>query len=155
MTALRRASESRPSQTGLPRTFRPRLGRYLPWALGLVLFLAALTLAVLLPASWSAADRTLMVLTGLAMGEFLRRVGSVRVRADEDGLLVVNILSRERLAWAQVVSLRLREGDPWLVLDLDDGTTLSAMGVQGSEGAWAREQAVELATLVARRSALG
>lgn len=141
-----------PSGPALPRTFRPRLGRVVPWALGAVLLTAAVVLAAVLPASWTAADRVLMVATGLLMGEFLRRVGDVRVRADEDGLLVANILAKRRLAWAEVVSLRLVEGDPWLVFDLSDGSTLPAMGVQGSEGAYARRQAADLASLVAARS---
>jgi hypothetical protein len=118
-----------------------------------LLLAAAVAMAVFLPASWSAADRILMVATGVAMGEFLRRLGDVRVRADEGGLVVVNILSRRRLDWAEVLGVRLSPGDPWLVLDLSDGTTLAAMGVQGSEGAYARRQVAELADLVAASSA--
>lgn len=142
-----------PAVTDLPRTFRPRWGRRVPWAFGVVLLVAAVVLATVLPSSWSAGDRILMVATGLLMAEFLRRLGDVRVRADDEGLLVANILAKRRLAWAEVVSLRLLEGDPWLVLDLSDGTTLAAMGVQGSEGAYARHQAAELARLVSARSA--
>ena len=88
-----------------------------------------------------------LVVVGLA---FLARP---HVRADDEGLEIVNVGRRRRLGWAEVVAVRLGPGDPWLVLDLDDGTTISAMGVQSSDGARARRIAGQVAALVARNSA--
>nr|WP_269204592.1 PH domain-containing protein [Motilibacter deserti] len=82
----------------------------------------------------------------------MHRLADVRVVADEHGLTVANILGRRSLDWAEVVGVTLRPADPWLVLDVADGTTVSAMGVQGSDGAYAVRQAAQLELLVAERS---
>ena len=47
------------------------------------------------------------------------------------GLTVVNGYRKRHLEWAQVVSVQLPPGAPWPSLDLDDGTTISAMGIAG------------------------
>ncbi|RZS89362.1 PH (Pleckstrin Homology) domain-containing protein [Motilibacter rhizosphaerae] len=135
----------------LPRTFRPRWGRWVPYAVALVLLAAAVLLALLVT-SFAPADRILTVLLVLALVWVLHRLADVRVVAREEGLEVVNVLGRRRLAWAEVLSLHLHPGEPWLVLDLSDGTSLSAMGVQGSEGDYAQRQGREIATLVLRYS---
>ena len=41
-------------------------------------------------------------------------------------------------------AVTLRPGSPWAVLDLSDGTSVSAVGIQGSDGARARRQVAEL-----------
>ena len=53
-----------------------------------------------------------------------------KVVADESGVTVVNITSRRRLAWAEILQVNLRPGDPWVFLDLSDGTSLPALGIQ-------------------------
>lgn len=35
-----------------------------------------------------------------------------------------------RLEWAQILRVNLRPGDPWVFLDLSDGTSLPALGIQ-------------------------
>nr|WP_269205220.1 PH domain-containing protein [Motilibacter aurantiacus] len=82
----------------------------------------------------------------------MHRLADVRVVADQQGLLVANILRGRRLEWAEVLGVTLRPADPWLVLDVSDGSTVAAMGVQGSDGAYAVEQARQLAHLVAARA---
>ncbi|MGO4751310.1 PH domain-containing protein, partial [Streptomyces sp. 2MCAF27] len=42
----------------------------------------------------------------------------------------VNLTTKRRLAWAEVLRVNLRSGDPWVYLDLSDGTSLAAMGIQ-------------------------
>jgi hypothetical protein len=86
-----------------------------------------------------------MVGAALVVGHAMVRC---RVDADEDGLTVVNGYRTHRLEWGQVVEVTLRPGNPWAVLDLSDGTTCSAMGIQGSDGARARRQARQLRDLV-------
>ncbi len=71
-----------------------------------------------------------------------------RVDADEGGLTVVNGYRSHRLDWNQVVAVTLRPGNPWAVLDLSDGTTRSALGIQGSDGARAQRQVRQLRALV-------
>jgi hypothetical protein len=72
----------------------------------------------------------------------------VRVVASEDGVLVVNVVGRRRLEWAEIVGVRLLRDDAWMMLDLADGQALAAMGVQKSEGRHGQEQAQAFARLV-------
>ncbi len=86
-----------------------------------------------------------MMLVALVIGHALSRC---RVDADEDGLTVVNGYRTHQLDWNQVVAVTLRPGNPWAILDLSDGTTRSAMGIQGSDGNRARRQVQQLRALV-------
>lgn len=79
-------------------------------------------------------------------------LGHSRLRADENGLTVVNLVGTRHLAWAEVVSVRFRQGDPWARLDIDDGTSVPVMGIQSSDGPRARAAATELARLIAART---
>jgi hypothetical protein len=72
--------------------------------------------------------------------------------AEADRLVVVNGYKRRELAWAEVVAVHLPPGAPWAVLDLADGTSLPAMGIQGSDGARAKRAVRELRALLARSS---
>jgi len=133
-------------------TFRPWLATWILAGLAVSVSVSLVGLAIVLP-SVTTRDRLTfvgfagLVVIGLA---FLARP---RVRADQDGLEVVNVWRRRRLAWAEVVSVRLGPGDPWLVLDLDDGTTAAAMGVQSADGARGRRVADQIAALVALHGA--
>lgn len=78
-----------------------------------------------------------------------------RVEAREDRLVVVNGYRRHEYSWEQIVAVRLTPGAPWVVLDLSDGTAASAMGIQGSDGARAKQAVRELRALVDRPDAPG
>ena len=67
-----------------------------------------------------------------------------KVTATAAGLRVVNGYRVRRYEWSQVISLSLRRGAPWATLDLSDGTTISVVGVQGSDGARARHAVREI-----------
>lgn len=73
-----------------------------------------------------------------------------RVVAERERLVVVNGYRRREFEWAQVVAVHLPPGAPWVTLDLADGTVVSAMGIQGSDGARARRAVAELRALVDR-----
>jgi hypothetical protein len=72
------------------------------------------------------------------------------VVARREGLLVVNGFRSRELEWAEVIAVHLPPGAPWVVFDLADGTTASAMGIQGSDGARAQAAVRELRALIAR-----
>ncbi len=97
-------------------------------------------------ATW--VDRVLLVGSGAVVAYLLHRFASVRVEADHEGVRVVNLVHVRKLSWAQVVGVRLDAGDPWVMLDLADGETLAAMGIQGSDGDYGRDQARALAAAV-------
>lgn len=72
-----------------------------------------------------------------------------RIVAAEEGVTVVNGWRVRRYDWAQIVSLRLRQGAPWAELDLTDGATLPVFGVQGSDGPRARAAVREFRAVLA------
>ncbi len=88
------------------------------------------------------------VLLGLAL---LNGMARSRITATEDGLVVVNGYRKRTLVWAQVVRVSMTVGAPWPTFDLDDGTTLSGMGIHGSDGARAKAALRELRALVDAR----
>jgi len=74
-----------------------------------------------------------------------------RVDAEMDRLIVVNGYRRHEFEWAEIIGVHLPPGAPWVTLDLADGSTASAMGIQGSDGARAKQAVRELRALVDQR----
>lgn len=122
----------------LPITFRPSRTRAVLLTAGASILVVITTVAMLLeqlgPGSGSASSSP-------------RRCSSEcsccsrpKVVADESGVTVVNITSRRHLDWAEIVQVNLRPGDPWVFLDLSDGTSLPALGIQPGI---ARQRAIE------------
>jgi hypothetical protein len=101
---------------------------------------------------WGNESRASLVLLAVLFCVPLHRLAAVRLVTDDAGVTVVNVVRRHRLAWAQIVGVRLSQDDAWLVLDLDDGEALQAMGVARSEGAAAQRAARDFARLVNEHS---
>lgn len=78
-----------------------------------------------------------------------------RVVAETERPVVVNGYRRHEFEWAEVIAVRLPPGAPWVTLDLADGSTCSAMGIQGSDGERARIAVRELRALVDHPPTLG
>ncbi len=66
---------------------------------------------------------------------------------------MVNGYRRREYEWAEVLAVHLPRGAPWAVLDLADGTSQSAMGIQGSDGGRAKTAVAELRLLIDRDAA--
>jgi hypothetical protein len=127
---------------------RPKRSRAI--AIGVAVF-ELLMFAVLIVAvgdGLGGVDRLGFVFLAVALAWFLWRLASVAAIPGEAGLVVRNVLLTRELSWAQIVSVRFGGGNPWVLLDLDDGETLSVMGIQRSDGARAVSEARRLATLV-------
>ncbi|WP_328388696.1 PH domain-containing protein [Streptomyces sp. NBC_00400] len=122
----------------LPVTFRPTRTRVVLYAVGIAQ-LAALTLIALLLPKLTGGERLSFVVTGLLVLAVLLLLSRPKVVARQEGVTVVNLTTKRDLAWAQVLRVNLREGDPWVHLDLADGTSLPAMGIQPGI---ARDQAI-------------
>lgn len=110
---------------------------------------AMVVLAIVVAPQFTIFDRLLLVAFGLFVGWLLHMFARCRVEADERGLTVVNAFRTRRLDWAQVVRVTMGEGDPWPTLDLSDGTSLSAMGINGAEKTRAARHFAELRALLA------
>ena len=63
---------------------------------------------------------------------------------------MVNGYRRHDYEWAEVLAVHLPPGAPWAVLDLSDGTSQPAMGIQGSDGGRAKRAVAELRLLIAQ-----
>ncbi|MGK5450578.1 PH domain-containing protein [Streptomyces radiopugnans] len=95
-----------------------------------VAILATLTAVAMMLEGIGAGERASFVLTGLLFLGVLVLLGRPKVVAEESGVTVVNLTTVRHLEWAEIVKVNLRPGDPWVLLDLADGTTLPAMGIQ-------------------------
>lgn len=142
------------SEPRLPRSFRPLGVRVVILVLGALLLLVVLVMWFAFPPEIRAQFTTFqlgtIVLLGLLFYACGYALGRSRVVARQDGLTVVNGYRTRRFAWNEVLAITLRAGSPWAVLDLSDGTSVAAMGIQGSDGPRAVRQVREVRALVAR-----
>lgn len=136
----------------LPVTFRPQRTRVAVVAVSTALIATLAVVALILPdtgsTAWSAPQRVAFAAIGPAISAGLYLLARPKIVADETGLTVVNTVRTQHLEWAQIVRVNLRPGDPWVLLDLDSGEVLPAMGIQASGGKAARKAAGELRALV-------
>ncbi|CAM5597202.1 PH domain-containing protein [Streptomyces tanashiensis] len=113
----------------LPVTFRPGRTRAVLLTLGVSMFVVVTAVALLLE-RLGPGERASFVLTAALLSGVLVLLSRPKVVADEDGVTVVNITRSRRLAWAEILKVNLRPGDPWVFLDLSDGTSMPALGIQ-------------------------
>jgi hypothetical protein len=131
----------------LHRPFRPRWGRWVPWAVatgGGAVFVAV---AVAYPGA-SIGDRFAFVAFAAVLVLLLSRFARVAALPDEEGVTVRNLVRVHRYPWRAIVSVSFGRDSTWAQLDLDDGTTANVMAIQQADGAIARGEADRLATLV-------
>ncbi len=76
-------------------------------------------------------------------------IARCRITAAPDTVTVVNGYRRRVYEWPQVVDVSLRHGAPWAGLDLSDGTQISVVAIQGSDGPRAERAVRELRALIA------
>jgi hypothetical protein len=94
-------------------------------------------------------QRITLVVIGLMLFGAWNALVRSRVRATNAGLTVVNGYRKRSYEWSQVIGVSLRRGAPWGTLDLSDGTTISLIGVQGSDGRRARKAVREIRATIA------
>ncbi|MFE5807148.1 PH domain-containing protein [Streptomyces sp. NPDC056491] len=122
-------SAAQPVMPTLPVTFRPTRTRVVLLGVGLAMFTTITSIAVLLE-KLSPGERISFVFTAVLLSSVLVLLSRPKVVADETGVTVVNLTTTRRLEWAQILRVNLRPGDPWVFLDLSDGTSLPALGIQ-------------------------
>lgn len=143
----------------LPHTWRPLGVRVVGGISGLALVVVVIAawfgFSPQVRAQFSGLEIGTLIFLGLiALGVWFALM-RCRVSATEDGLIVVNGYRRRELEWAQVVAVSLRRGAPWASIDLSDGTTISAMGIQNADGQRGIVAARQLKALAATKSAPG
>ncbi|MFI6877733.1 PH domain-containing protein [Streptomyces sp. NPDC050400] len=113
----------------LPVTFRPGRTRVILHALGAASFVTITVIALILN-GMSPGERISFVFTAALFWVVLGLLARPKVVADDQGVTVVNVARSRRLSWAEIVQVNLRPGDPWVFLNLTDGTSMAAMGIQ-------------------------
>lgn len=131
--------------------WRPRTTRIVAYITAGVIMLGLIVLAVVVAPQFTMFDRILMVAFGAFIAWILHMLARCRVAADEAGLTVVNAFRTRRLEWPEVLDVTMSEGEPWPTLDLADGTSIGAMGINGTEKALAARQLTELKALLHAR----
>ena len=132
----------------LPVVWRPRTTRVLAYTTAGVLVLGMIVLAVVVAPQFKLVDRILLVVFGLFMAWVLHMLARCRVVAGPGGVTIVNAFRTRRLEWAEIIDVDMTVGEPWPTLDLSDGTSIGAMGINGAERALASRQVEELRSLV-------
>ncbi|MFD8913892.1 PH domain-containing protein [Streptomyces sp. NPDC059575] len=136
----------------LPVTFRPGRTRAILLTAGVAIFVVISGIGLLLEKA-GPGERLTFVVTGAIVFWVLAQLARVKVVAEDSGVTVVNIASSRKLDWAEIVQVNLRQGDPWVFLDLTDGTSLPALGIQpGVAKQRAISDARALRTLVEQRA---
>ncbi|MEU0131834.1 MULTISPECIES: PH domain-containing protein [unclassified Streptomyces] len=127
-----------PGLPDLPVTFRPTRTRVVLLTVGVAMFVVITAVAMVLE-NLGPGERTSFVFVALLFFGVLALLSRPRVTTDVTGVTVVNITRTRRLAWAEILRVNLRAGDPWVFLDLSDGTSMPVLGIQPGI---AREQAI-------------
>ena len=138
----------------LPRTWRPLGVRLAGLFFGVLLLVvcgfAWIGLDPEVRDRFTSFQRGTLVVLGLMAGAVAYALMRSRVVAEDERLVVVNGYKRREFDWPEVLAVRLPPGAPWATLDLADGTTVPAMGIQGSDGQRARTAVRELRALIDR-----
>jgi hypothetical protein len=113
----------------LPVTFRPARTRVVLLTAAVAIFVVIVTVALQLE-QLNPGERVSFILTAALLSGVLLLLSRPKVVADESGVTVVNITGRRHLQWPEILQVNLRPGDPWVFLNLSDGTSLPALGIQ-------------------------
>lgn len=138
-----------PAADGTTLVFRPRLVRAVGYAIGGIVMLAAIVMAV-------TVGRTIAEVVGyLAFGAgvlwFCHREASVRITAGPEALIIRNLFITRSVEWPEAFGVVFTAGDPWAKLDLADGDTVSLMALQRTDGKRGMAAARRLAGLITER----
>lgn len=140
------------AEKDLYATFTARFVRYVAWA-GVAVVTAGGLLVLWLAPGTSGRGYSLGNVVGVAvlLGGgclFLWRQGTVSATVDSHGITVRNLLRTRTLGWEQVVGVTFGSGDPWVLLEISDGTTWPVMALQRADGAHAEREVARLRALV-------
>ena len=140
----------------LPHTFRPLGVRLAAYAFGGMLVVVCIVMWFAFPpavrAQFTVVQLGTIIALGLAAAACGHALARCRVDARSDGVTVVNGFKVRRLDWNEILAISLRQGSPWAMLDLSDGSTVPAMGIQGSDGSRAVAQVKALRAMLDQQS---
>ncbi len=119
---------------------RPRRLTYVCRAVAALVLVVFAVLALLLPAGsgggqvFGPADQIAFFGVGVLLAAVVLGFTRARVRADEKGVWVRNVLGDRHFPWGVVVSVDLPENAPWAQLELHDDETVALLAIQSNDG---------------------
>ena len=116
---------------------RPRRLSRVCWATTGLVVVAFSVLALLLPRGGGGVgvgDQVSFFLFGLLLAAGVVAFTRFRVRADETGIWVRNVLGERFFPWGVVVAVHLPEGASWAQLELHDDETVALLALQTNDG---------------------
>jgi hypothetical protein len=139
---------------------RPRRLTAVCWAVAALVVVVFGVLAVALgrgpegDAQFRTADQIAFFLLGVIIAGVALLFTRARIVATADGIHVRNPFGTKDVPWQVVRAVRLDDGSPWAVLELQDDETVQLLAVQANDGDSAVDVVLELrALLQASRSA--
>lgn len=145
---------SRP--VNLPHTWRPfgaRMMGTIAGAMVLILFLAVwIAWGPDVRARFTPFQKATLVFLGLLALAVWFALMRCRVTVAQAGITVVNGYRTRSYEWSQVVAVNLRRGAPWAGFDLADGTSISVVAIQSSDGERAFHAVRELRRLISENT---
>ena len=123
---------------------RPRRAMIVCSVLAVALLAVFVVVAVLLRngdtgVHFQRSDQAAMVGIGILLALGVMLFAIARVRADETGIEVRNVLVTRRFAWSEVLSVSFPDGASWARLELPDDEYHAVMAIQAVD----RDRAVE------------
>jgi hypothetical protein len=116
---------------------RPRKLARVCWAATVLVLLVFSVLALVLPEGGqqvSVGDQVSFFLFGVLLAVGLVAFTRFRVRADETGVWVRNVLGERYFPWQVCVAVLLPEGASWAQLELHDDETVALLALQANDG---------------------
>lgn len=95
------------------------------------------------------SDQVAMVILGALIGAGIMCFARPRVRADERGIRVRNIIGGYELPWEVVRAVRFSRHSPWASLELADDDEVTLMAIQAADKEYALEAVRALRRLLA------
>ena len=135
---------------------RPRKLRRIASVLAVLIVISFGVLAVFLPRgstlprSVELGDQLGFVGIGVLLAAGVVAFTRFRVRADETGVWVRNVLGERFFPWGVVVGVDIPSGSTWAQLELHDDETVALLAIQTSDGDEAVEVVLALRELLRR-----
>jgi hypothetical protein len=130
-----------PRETPAPVSARPHRLVVVAWVCAVAVVIVFSLIATALTGQtegggvFARGDQAAMVGLGILMALGILLFTRPRVRADERGLHVRNLMATYDLPWEVVRAVRFNDSSPWASLDLEDDDTIGMMAIQRSDRA--------------------
>lgn len=143
-----------PALPALPHTWRPTGVRIALVFFGLMLLIVCVGAWYGFPPDvrdrFTVLQRATLLGLGAAIWYVCWLLWRCRATAEMESLVVVNGWRTRSYAWEELLSVEMGPGAPWATLDLADGTSISVLAFQGTDGDKALRGVSELKRLIDR-----